>query len=262
MIRLVHAARYVLPLREGGSVPALVEADDLGMYVVKLRGAGQGSKALVAELVAGELARAAGLAVPEIVFVDLARAIADSEPDPELAEPLEKSVGINLGLDYLPGSITFDPVADPPPDPGLASRIVLFDAFVANVDRTPRNPNLLSWHAGLWLIDHGASLYFHHGWSPADPLEGSRDPFAEVRDHVLLRAATALDAAAADLAGVFTDELFARVVGLVPPAWLDGDRSFPSHDAQRAAYVAWLQARRDAVPLLVEEATRVRSLRV
>ncbi|MCL2450121.1 MAG: aminotransferase class I and II [Polyangiaceae bacterium] len=262
MIRLVHASRYVLPLREGGSVPALVEADDLGMYVVKLRGAGQGPKALIAELIAGELARAAGLSVPEIVFVEVARALADSEPDPEIAEPLEKSAGVNLGLDYLPGSITFDPVADSPPSPELASRVVLFDAFVANVDRTPRNPNLLSWHAGLWLIDHGASLYFHHGWSPDDPLEGSRDPFAEVRDHVLLRAATALEAAADHLARTFSDELFARVVGLVPPAWLDGDRSFPSHDAQRAAYVGWLRARRDAIPLLLEEATRVRSGRV
>ena len=190
-LRVVQAARYVLPFREGGSVPALVEADDLGMYVVKLRGAGQGPKALIAELIAGELARAAGLSVPEIVLVDLARPIAASEPDPEIAEPLERSVGINLGLDYLPGSITFDPVADRRPDAGVASRVVLFDAFVANVDRTPRNPNLLTWHGGLWLIDHGASLYFHHGWGPGDPLEGSRDPFVEIRDHVLLRVASA-----------------------------------------------------------------------
>jgi hypothetical protein len=262
MIRLVHAARYVLPFREGGSVPVLVEADDLGMYVVKLRGAGQGAKALIAELVAGELARVAGLAVPEIVFVELALALAASEPDPELAEPLERSVGVNLGLDYLPGSITFDPLVGPAPDAGLASRVVLFDAFVANVDRTARNPNLLSWHSGLWLIDHGASLYFHHGWGPDDPLEGSRDPFAEVRDHVLLRWASALDAAAAHLGGAFTDDVFSRVVGAIPAAWLDGDRSFPSPEAQREAYVAWLRARRDAIPLLVEEARRVRTASV
>ena len=174
MLRVVRAARYVLPFREGGSVPALVEGDDSGMYVVKLRGAGQGVKALIAELVSGELARAAGLAVPEIVLVDLDEGIAASEPDPELAEPLEKSVGLNVGLDYLPGSITFDPVADNGPDAATASRIVLFDAFVANVDRTPRNTNpALVARSPAWLIDHpGASLYFHHGWGPDDRLEG------------------------------------------------------------------------------------------
>src|SRR5215475_2217216 len=182
-MRTVRAIRYVLPFREGGSVPALVEADDLGLYVVKLRGAGQGVKALLAELVAGELARAAGLAVPEIVLVELDRA---------LAEPLEASAGTNLGLDFLPGSATFDPVADPAPDPALASRVVLFDAFVVNVDRTPRNPNILSWHARMWLIDHGAALYFHHGWSPGEEIDGSQDPFREIKDHVLLPWATRL----------------------------------------------------------------------
>jgi hypothetical protein len=260
MPRLVHAARYVLPFREGGSVPALVEADDLGMYVVKLRGSGQGAKALVAELLSGELAREVGLSVPEIVFVELARSIADSEPDPEIAEPLERSVGVNLGLDYLPGSITFDPVADPHPDAVLASRIVLFDAFVSNVDRTPRNPNLLTWHRGIWLIDHGASLYFHHGWGPADPLEGSRDPFVEVRDHVLLRDAGALGEAAAHLGSRLSDEVIDRVVQQVPATWLDADRAFASHDAQRAAYVAWLRARRAALPVLLEEAQRARTV--
>ena len=160
MPRLVRAARYVLPFREGGSVPALVEGDDLGMYVVKLRGAGQGPKALVAEMIAGELARAAGLSVPEIVLVDLDERIAASEPDPELAEPLERSTGVNVGLDYLRREASaFDPVADPRHRPPFtASRIVLFDAFVMNVDRTSRNPNLLTWHRGVWLIDHGASL--------------------------------------------------------------------------------------------------------
>jgi hypothetical protein len=262
MLRLVHATRYVLPFREGGSVPALVEADDLGMYVVKLRGAGQGAKALIAELIAGELARAVGLAVPEIVFVELARSIAASEPDPELAEPLERSVGLNLGLDYLPGSITFDPVADPPPVPSAASRIALFDAVVANVDRTPRNPNMLTWHDGLWLIDHGASLYFHHGWGPADPLEGSLDPFVEIRDHVLLRWAGALDDAAAHIRRTLTDDVIGAVVQLVPRTWLDADRAFGTPEAQRAAYRGWLGARRDAIPVLLEEAKRARALRV
>ncbi|HEX3345243.1 MAG TPA: HipA family kinase [Polyangiaceae bacterium] len=263
MIRVVRASRYVLPFREGGSVPALVEGDDLGMYVVKLRGAGQGVKALVAELVSGELARAAGLAVPEIVLVDLDAGIAASEPDPELAEALEKSVGVNVGLDYLPGSITFDAVADGPPDADTASRIVLFDAFVTNVDRTPRNPNLLSWHRRLWLIDHGASLYVHHGWGPHDRLEGSRDPFAEVRHHVLLRWASSLGAAAEHLRRAFTDETTAAIAAELPGSWLSGgDGSFADDDAHRRAYVEWLRARRDAMPVFLEEAERARALLV
>ena len=261
MLRTVHAARYVLPFREGGSVPALVEGDDLGMYVVKLRGAGQGVKALVAEVVAGELARAAGLSVPEIVLVDLDRGIADSEPDPELADPLEKSAGLNVGLDYLPGSITFDPVADPAPDAATASRIVLFDAFVTNVDRTPRNPNLLSWHRRLWLIDHGASLYFHHGWGPEDPLEGVRDPFAEVRQHVLLKWASALGDAAAHLAAALGDEVLARVVQELPAAWLT-DPGWVDETAHRDAYLRWLRARREAMPVFLEEAERARAVLV
>lgn len=262
MIRTVRATRYVLPFREGGSVPALVEGDDLGMYVVKLRGAGQGAKALVAELVAGELARAAGLPVPEIVLVELDRAIADGEPDPELATPLEASAGINAGIDYLPGSVTFDPVADPAPDPQTASRVVLFDALVMNVDRTPRNPNLLSWHGRTWLIDHGAALYVHHGWSGGDALEGGGDPFAEVRDHVLLRGASALDAAATHLRAALDDDVLARVVDEIPASWLADDRASGGADEQRAAYVTWLRARRDAIPVIVEEARRARALLV
>jgi hypothetical protein len=264
MLRTVHATRYVLPFREGGSVPALVEGDDLGMYVVKLRGAGQGAKALVAELVAGELGRAAGLPVPEIVLVELERAIADSEPDPELAAPLEASAGTNLGLDYLPGSITYDPVADAAPGADVASRVVLFDALVMNVDRTPRNPNLLSWHGRTWLIDHGAALYVHHGWAAGEPLDGSGDPFAEVRDHVLLRSASppALDAAAAHLSAALPDDVLARVVDEIPASWLASDRASDGADAQRAAYLAWLRARRDAMPVFLEEAKRARALRV
>ena len=262
MLRQVRAARYVLPFREGGSVPALVEGDDLGMYVVKLRGAGQGKKALVAELIAGELARVASLTVPEIVLVELDQAIGASEPDPELAEPLERSVGVNLGLDYLPGSITFDPVADHAPDPRTASRIVLFDAFVTNVDRTARNTNLLSWHHKLWLIDHGASLYFHHAWGPRDRLDGSQDPFTEVRQHVLLRWASALDEAAAELQAALTDEAFDRVASQIPPDWLDDDPDFADADAHRAAYATWLRARRDAFPVFLEEARRARAPRV
>jgi hypothetical protein len=262
MPRRVRAVRYVLPLREGGSVPALVEADDLGMYVVKLRGAGQGVKALVAEWVAGELARTLQLAVPELVIVDLDRALADSEPDPELAEPLEKSAGQNLGLDYLPGSITFDPLADPAPTAELASRIVLFDAFVLNVDRTPRNPNLLSWHGRLWLIDHGAALYVHHAWRPETLLEGTRDPFTEVRAHVFLRWAASLGDAAAHLAATLTDEIFARIVDDLPAGWLSSGDGFGGDRAHRDAYFQWLRARRAFIPALVEEAERARALLV
>ena len=257
-MRTVRAVRYVLPLREGGSVPALIEADDLGLYVVKLRGAGQGAKALVAELVTGELARAAGLAVPEIVLVDLDGALAKAEPDPELAIPLEASAGLNVGLDYLPGSLGFDPIASPQTDALTASRIVLLDAFAMNVDRTPRNPNLLVWHRRLWLIDHGASLYFHHGWGPTHPFEGTGDLFAEVRQHVLLPRASALAEAAAHLAGVLVRERFEQIVRDVPAGWLDADRSFADAGAHRAAYVAWLVKRAEALPALLEEAERAR----
>jgi hypothetical protein len=262
MLRVVRAARYVLPFREGGSVPALVEGDDMGMYVVKLRGAGQGAKALVAELVSGELGRALGLPVPELVLVDLDATIAASEPDPELAEPLERSVGYNIGLDFLPGSITFDPVADPAPDTATASRTVLFDAFVLNVDRTPRNPNLLSWHGGLWLIDHGASLYFHHGWGPNDRLTASRDPFAEVRHHVLLPWASTLHEAAGEQTAMLTNEVLTRVVQEIPASWLGSGGDSADEELDRDAYVRWLRARRAAIPLLVEEAERARALLV
>jgi hypothetical protein len=258
-VRTVRAVRYVLPFRQGGSVPALVEADDLGFYVVKLRGAGQGHKALVAELIAGELARAAGLLVPELVLVDLDAKLSASEPDPELSVPLEASAGLNLGLDYLPGSITFDPVAGLSPDASTASRLVLFDAFVTNVDRTARNANLLEWHKRLWLIDHGASLYFQHGWGPSDRLDGSRDPFAESAQHVLLKWASELDAAATLLGGVLTGELFTRVVAEVPASWLGPEDGFADVDAHRAAYAAWLQARALAMPIFLEEAKRARA---
>lgn len=240
-------------------MPALVEADDLGYYVVKLRGAAQGHKALVAELIAGEIARAAGLLVPELVLVDLDAKLSASEPDPELSVPLEASAGLNLGLDYLPGSITFDPIAGFVPDATTASRIVLFDAFVTNVDRTARNANLLEWHRRIWLIDHGASLYFQHGWSPSDRLEGAGDVFAESAQHVLLPWAAELDAAAASLASAMTDELFARIVAEIPPSWLGPEDGFADAGEHRAAYAAWLRERALAMPAFVEEAKRARA---
>ena len=161
--RTIKVTRYVTPLREGGSLPAIVEADDDGMYVLKFRGAGQGPKALIAELISGEIGRVLGFRVPEIVFADLDIELSRTEPDPEIQDLLKASAGLNLGMDYLPGSITFDPVVDMI-DGKLASEIVWFDAFITNVDRTARNSNMLMWHKELWLIDHGASLYFQHSW--------------------------------------------------------------------------------------------------
>jgi hypothetical protein len=239
-----------------------VEGDDLGLYVVKLRGAGQGPKALVAELVAGELARELGLAVPEIVFIELDQRLAASEPDPELLRPLEASAGLNLGMDYLPGSITFDPVVAPLPSKTTASLIVLFDAFVMNVDRTARNPNILSWHGRPWLIDHGASLYFHHSWRPGSRLESSLDPFVEVRDHVLLPWASDLRAAAAHVLARITPDVIERVTQQIPVSWLTADTDPADVPKLAGDYAAWLRARTAALHVFLEEAERIHALRV
>ncbi len=257
-MRRVRATRYVTAFREGGSVPALVEADDDGLYVVKLSGASQGPKVLLAELVAGELARAAGLPVPELVLVELDAAFGDAEPDPELAEPLGKSAGLNLGLDFLPGSITYDPAAGELPSVGLASQIVLFDAYVANVDRTSRNPNMLHWHGDLWLIDHGASLYFHHAWDDASPLLWCDDPFAEIHQHVLLPRAEAVDEACAHLRRTLTDTVLDTVLAKIPEDWLvEGPGATP--EARRAAYGQWLRARRLRLESLGKEVADART---
>lgn len=261
-LRTIDAVRYVLPLREGGSVPALLEGDDDGLYVVKLRGASQGAKALLAELVAGELARASGISVPEIVLVRIDEALAKSEPDPELCLALEKSAGTNVGLDFLPGSLAFDRVADGAPDATLASRIVLFDGFVANVDRTARNPNLLTWHGRLFAIDHGAALYFHHGWTAEDPLDGSADPFGRFAEHVLLPFASDLAHAERDLDRVLTDARIDAIVAQIPDAFLDPFVGFRNEDDHRAAYGQWLRARKRALPLLTTEAERARTMLV
>jgi hypothetical protein len=256
-MRTVTATRYVTPLREGGSLPAIVEADDLGLYVVKFRAAGQGTKALVAELLAGELARAAGLRVPEIVRVEVGEALGRNEPDGEVRDLLKRSVGLNLGLDYLPGSVTFDPVAGPAPSEDEASAVVWFDAFVTNVDRTPRNPNLLSWHRQLWLIDHGASLYFHHAWDGGE--DPARTPFRPVKDHVLLPWAGKVAAAGGRIAGALGKGVLERVVGDVPEDWLAGEPRFASVGAHRAAYVSHLERRLAASSLFVTEAERARA---
>jgi hypothetical protein len=256
MPRTVTATRYVTPLREGGSVPAIVEAEDAGLYVLKFRGAGQGIKALIAELIAGELARALGLRVPEIVLIHLDPALGRAEPDEEIRDLIKASAGLNLALDYLPGSITFDPLVGPAPAAEEASMLVGFDAYIMNVDRTPKNPNLLSWHRNLWLIDHGAALYFHHAWD--DYLERSQSRFPSIRDHVLLPWADALPAAEATLRARLTPEVLLRAVEAIPEEWL-GTEPFTTPAEHRAAYAAWLTKRLEAFPAFIEEAVRARA---
>jgi len=258
-LRSLTATRYVTPLREGGSLPAIVEADDAGLYVLKFRGAGQGPNALVAELLAGEIARAAGLLVPELVLLELDADLARSEPDPEIQELIRASVGGNLGLDYLPGSVAFDPLVDRP-DAELASSIVWFDAFVSNVDRTPRNTNMLTWHRRLWLIDHGAAFYFHH--ADGDYRERAGDPFPLIRDHVLLPFAGMLAEVDATMTARLTDAVLREVVDLVPDAWLVQERSVRGPAERRAAYLDYLQARLQAPRDFVKEAIRARSQHV
>lgn len=254
-LRTVTATRYVTPLREGGSLPAIVEADDSGMYVLKFRGAGQGARALIAELIAGEIARALGLPVPEIVFVELDPELARTEPDPEIQHLIRASAGVNLALDYLPGSVTFDALVEHP-DADLASRIVWFDAYVSNVDRTPRNTNMLVWHRRLQLIDHGAALYFHHSWDGY--LERSNDPFLRIKDHVLLPAAGELAAVDADMAGRLSAQLIADIVALIPDAWLAHGAPFANVVELREAYLAYLTRRLAAPRAFVAAAIRVR----
>lgn len=258
-LRTVTATRYVTPLREGGSLPAVVEADDDGMYVLKFRGAGQGAKALIAELIGGELARAAGLDVPEIVLIELDPELARTEPDPEIQDLIRASAGLNLALDFLPGSVTFDPLASPP-DADVASAVVWLDAFITNVDRTPRNANLLCWHRRLWLIDHGAALIFHHDWRGHQ--ERSRRPFPLIKDHVLLRLAERLAQADEQLGQRITPEVVRRVVDLVPEAWLEGDAAFADVQAHREAYVEHLTSRLQTPRAFLEEALRARSASV
>jgi hypothetical protein len=255
--RIVIATRYVTPLREGGSLPGLVEADDDGLYVLKFRGAGQGPKALVAELVVGELARAAGLTVPEVVLVELDPSLGDAEPDPEIHDLIRASGGVNVGLDFLPGALPFSPAAGPVPDPDLAADIVWFDALVTNPDRTVQNPNLLDWHRRLWLIDHGAALYIHHTWR--DPSEHARRPFARIRDHVLVPYASSIAAADERLVGRFDEEVLTAIVDGVPDEWLAPEPSLGSLADVRAAYVAYLCRRLEAPRPFVEEADRARA---
>lgn len=246
--------RYVTPLREGGSLPAIVEADDDGMYVLKFRGAGQGPRALVAELLSGEIGRALGLPVPEIVFAELDPELARTEPDPEIHALILDSAGLNLALDYLPGSVSYDPIVHRP-DPELASRIVWFDGYVTNVDRTARNTNMLWWHRRLWLIDHGATLYFHHapGWESA--AARARDPFPLLRKHVLLEHARMLDEVDGSMAQGIQDEVLRTIVDWIPAEWIEAGE--PGRDTARVreAYVRYLLERGAPPRPFLEEAS-------
>jgi hypothetical protein len=260
-MRTIVATEYVTPLREGGSLPAIVAADDDGTYVLKFRGAGQGPRALIAELVSGEIARALGLPVPEIVFAELDARLAKTEPDPEIQDLLRNSAGLNLALDYLPGSITFDPLVDSAiTDARLASAIVWFDALVTNVDRTPKNTNLLVWHRKLWLIDHGATLIFHHNWEGHE--QRTRSAFAAVNDHVLLRYATQLTEVDGELATLLTGDRIAAIIELIPDTWLGDEPRFANAGEHRGAYREYFRQRLTAPRAWAEEAVRARTIRI
>jgi hypothetical protein len=259
MMRTVVATRYVTPLREGGSLPGLVEADDDGLYVVKFRGAGQGPRALVAEWLAGEVGRAIGLTVPDLVGIEVDGSLGNAEPDEEIHDLVQASDGLNLGMDFLPGALPFSRAAassEPPVDPDVAADIVWLDSLVTNPDRTVRNPNLLLWHGRIWLIDHGAALYVHHTWR--DPDEHARRPFERIRDHVLLPFAGSIEEADARHASRIDGARLRGLVDALPDAWLPADPAAGPADDQRAAYVRYLLRRLEAPRTFVEEAERAR----
>ncbi len=243
----VFVTRYVTPLREGGSLPGIVEGDDLGTYVCKFRGAGQGLKVLVAEVIVSGLAEHLGLRTPRLVALDLDPEIARYEADEEVQDLLNASAGLNLGVDFLPGAFGYDgTVLDPggPAADGEAAKVIWLDAFCANVDRSWRNPNLLLWHGDLWVIDHGASLYFHHGWAGGvtDPARFARQPW-DASDHVLGSHLAGVAAADAEISPRLDRDTFARVLSRVPDEWLEPVPGAETPDALRAAYVEFLTAR-------------------
>lgn len=248
--------RYVTPLREGGSLPAIVQGSDGEMYVMKFVGAGQGRKALIAELIAGEIGRTLGLRVPEMAFMELDPALGPSEPDPEIYDLLRMSVGLNLGFRYLPKAFAYSALLQPPPDGDLASGIVWFDAYMTNVDRTAQNTNILLWQKEMWLIDHGACLYFHHDWK--NYMDRSRTTFPAIKNHVLLRFASALEQADAALRPRLTTQVLSDIVNLVPDVWLAGEPGFAGPAEVRDAYVAYLVSRLESSQLFVQEARHAR----
>jgi len=256
-MKTVGVTRYITPLREGGSLPAVVEAEDGNLYVLKFRGAGQGAKALVAELIAGELARAVSLRVPELVIAELDPILGRNEPDPEIRDLINASGGPNLGLAYLAGAIAFDPIAPPPVEPRLASEIVWLDAFLLNVDRTAKNPNLLIWNRELWLIDHGTTLYFHHNWPDAKARVQS--PFPQIKDHVLLPQSSMLVQIDAEMRAKLTKVDLRRLLSAIPDQWLPPEADIGNASKLRAAYQTWLVDRLQVSSLFVAEAERARA---
>jgi len=255
-LRTVDVIRYVTPLREGGSMPAIAEADDEFLYVVKFRGAGQGTKALIAEIIGGEIARALGFRVPEIVHVTLDEAFGRTEPDEEIQDLLKASIGLNLGLHYLSGSITYDP-AVVKVDPKLASQIVWLDCLLTNMDRTPRNTNMLMWHKELWLIDHGACLYFHH--SMGNWKEQAIKPFVLIKDHVLLPQATELEEVDKEFKAILSDQLIETIIGLIPDDFLSQDGSLESPEEMREIYSQFLKLRLSNSETFINEANNARA---
>lgn len=239
-LRTVAVVRYVTPLREGGSLPAIAEADDGFLYVLKFKGAGQGTKALISELIGGEIARVIGLKVPEIVFANLDEAFGRTEPDEEIQDLLKASTGLNLAMHYLSGSFTFDPTVTVI-TPKIASQIVWLDSLLMNVDRTAKNTNLLTWNHELWVIDHGASLYFHHSWHNWE--EQAKKPFLLIKEHVLLPFATELDLVDVEIRKALTPDLINQIVSLIPDEWLENENTFSSKAENKEAYAKFLLTR-------------------
>ena len=254
-IRTVEVVQYIKPLREGGSLPAIVQGDDNFLYVLKFKGAGQGKKALIAEFIGGELARAMGLKVPELVFMNLDDSFSKTEGDEEIQDLLKFSVGLNLGLHFLSGAIGYDPLVSIA-DPLSASKVVLLDSIIANIDRTARNTNLLNWNRELWLIDHGASLYFHHNWDTWKTHLGRT--FPNIRDHVLLERATNLNEAAKEIKTLVNQAIIEDIVSKIPEDWLEEKGSTSTSNEKRSAYIEFLGERLDKIDLLTQEAADAR----
>jgi hypothetical protein len=255
-LRTVNVTRYITPLREGGSLPALAEADDDFKYVLKFKGAGHGVKALIAELIGGEIARVLNLKMPELVFANLDEAFGRSEADEEIQDLLQGSQGLNLALHYLSGAINFDPVVTAV-DAKLASQIVWLDAYITNVDRTFRNTNMLIWHKELWLIDHGASFYFHHSWSNWE--KHAKSPFALIKDHVLLPQASLLQETNIEFKSILTTDVIRNIVNLIPDAWLQWEENQEQPEAIREVYFQFLSTRLDHSEIFITEAQNARA---
>lgn len=256
-LRTVAVTRYMMPLREGGSLPALAEANDDFKYVLKFKGAGHGVKALIAELLGGEIARVLKLRVPELVFATIDEAFGQTEGDEEIQDLLKASKGLNLALHFLSGALTYDPVVSTI-DAKLASQIVWLDAFITNVDRTFKNTNMLMWHKDLWLIDHGAAFYFHHTWTNWE--NHARSPFALIKDHVLLSQATMLEEVDAEFKTILTNEVLANIVNLIPDEWLQWKDTIETAEQIKATYLKFLLIRKDNSDIFIKEAQDARKI--